>query len=108
MNTPEIEKYNAYKKLMRRKRLLLLSSVIFMLIFTFILNVLRLPGFILMGSLAIYLYISMFIFLAKNVCPWCKLPFFLFGPRGLSGDGIHFFFQKKCINCGRPFYEVSR
>ncbi len=105
MNTPETEKYNAYKKLMRRKRFIVLFIAMFGMIIAFLLNVLQLPVFVIIIAMAIYVYISMFIFLAKNVCPWCKLPFFLFGPRGLSGDGIHFLFQKKCINCGRPFDE---
>lgn len=105
MNTSETEKYNAYKKLMWRKRLIVLSITMFGVVTAFLLEVLQLPVFVIIIAIVIYVYIGMFIFLAKNVCPWCKLPFFLFGHRGLSGNGIHFLFQKTCINCGKPNEE---
>ncbi|PNK61346.1 hypothetical protein A6J60_011030 [Psychrobacter sp. FDAARGOS_221] len=70
-----------------------------------ILEILNLPIVILIIILAIQLYISMFIFLSKNICPWCGLPFFAFGKYGLSWNGIKFIFQKKCINCQQPDIE---
>lgn len=49
-----------------------------------------------------YMYIEIFLFLSKNICPYCKESFFIFGKNGMEINGISFIFQKRCINCGNP------
>lgn len=51
---------------------------------------------------AFYMYIEILLFLSKNICPYCKEPFFIFGKNGMEINGISFIFQKRCINCGKP------
>lgn len=51
---------------------------------------------------AIFAYISMMVFLAKNTCPWCNQPFFIYTEKGAQMDGLSILFQKKCINCDNP------
>lgn len=51
---------------------------------------------------AIFAYISMMVFLAKNTCPWCNQPFFIYTEKGAQMDGLSILFQKQCINCDNP------
>lgn len=47
------------------------------------------------------IYFSIFYFLSKNICPWCKGSFFSFGQLGDKTLG-NVLFAKKCQHCGRP------
>ncbi len=100
------EKYNQYKKLMKVKRVFISSLSIFMLFMGFLMETLAMPTFAFITALAIYLYISSFIFLAKNICPWCNQSFFLFGKSGIP-DTFIFPFQSKCLNCNQPNTEEN-
>ncbi len=96
------EKYLAYKKLMQRKRLVLLTPVVIMVLFLIAHELFNLPFFLLFLIIPIYLYISQYTLLAVNNCPWCGLPFFFFGKYSIFlRNSIHFFVQNKCINCNR-------
>ncbi len=57
-------------------------------------TILNLPIYILIIIFAIQGYLSTFIFLTKNICSLCGLPFFIFGKNGLNGNGFKFIFQK--------------
>lgn len=96
------EKYLAYKKLMRRKRLFIAIPFVLLMGSGFATELFHLPFFWVFIIMPIYLYISQFVFLALNNCPWCGLPFFIFGKNGLTGNGIQFIFQNKCLHCNRP------
>lgn len=96
------EKFLAYKKLMRRKRLLLAIPLVLLILCGMAHELFGLPIFVFFIIMPIYLYISQYIFLALNNCPWCGLPFFMFGKFGLTGNGIQFVFQKKCLHCNKP------
>lgn len=47
------------------------------------------------------IYFSIFYFLSKNICPWCKESFFSFGQLGDKNLG-NVLFAKKCQHCSRP------
>lgn len=51
------------------------------------------------------MYFSIFYFLSKNICPWCKESFFSFGQLGDKNHGS-VIFTKKCQHCGRPQEKV--
>lgn len=59
-------------------------------------------GFFAVIPICICVYISMMVFLAKNICPWCNNSFFIYTERGAEMDGLSFLTQTKCINCGKP------
>ena len=95
----DTDKWNAYHRLMKHKKFFICLPFLTMFLGMTILN---LPIYILIIIFAIQGYLSTFIFLTKNICPWCGLPFFAFGKYGLSWNGIKIIFQKKCINCRKP------
>ncbi len=105
MNDTEKQKYSEYRKLMKYKKYFLGFPVLFFISCFFLSSFFDISIVIIGVILVIYSYFSSFIFLAKNVCPWCKMPFFLFGSKGLDGNGISFIFQKKCLHCKRPNQE---
>ncbi|QHI16341.1 hypothetical protein AhaeAN4_06925 [Acinetobacter haemolyticus] len=43
-------------------------------------------------------YISIFYFLAKDICPWCGQSFFI----GKNFNGLDFLIRKTCVCCGEP------
>ncbi len=93
--------YIKYKKLMRIKRLFISFLVIFLVLMGILMEKFKIPDFLFITALAIYLYISTFIFLAKNICPWCNQSFFLFGKSSIPNTPL-FPFQTKCLNCNKP------
>ncbi|PNK61348.1 hypothetical protein [Psychrobacter sp. FDAARGOS_221] len=54
-----------------------------------LLETLNLPIYILIIILAIQLYISTIFFYSKNICPWCGLPFFIFGKYNVSTSALN-------------------
>lgn len=95
----DTDKWNAYHQIMKYKKIFICLPFLTMFLGMTILN---LPIYILIIIFAIQGYLSTFIFLTKNICPWCGLSFFIFGKNGLNGNGFKFIFQKKCINCQKP------
>lgn len=85
-----------YQNLMFWKRIVVFFNPIFSLIsFLFF-------DFFAIVPIFICIYVSMMIFLAKNICPWCNNSFFIYTEHGAEMNGISFLFQDKCINCGEP------
>lgn len=46
-------------------------------------------------------YISIFYFLAKDICPWCGQSFFI-GKKMFLFNGLDFLIRKTCVCCGEP------
>lgn len=68
----DTDKWNAYHQLMKYKKNFICLPFLTMFLGMTILN---LPIYILIIIFAIQGYLSTFIFLTKNICPWCGLPF---------------------------------
>lgn len=98
----DVNKLKAYHQLMKYKKIFICLPFLTMFLGMTILEILNLPIYILYIIFAIQGYLSLFIFLSKNICPWCGLPFFTFGKHFFYGNGIKFIFQKKCINRQKP------
>lgn len=95
-------KLKAYRQLMKYKKIYICLPLLTMISVMTIIEILNLPIYILIAILAVQLYISTIFFYSINICPWCGLPFFIFGKHGLHWNGMKFVFQKKCINCQQP------
>lgn len=99
MNHKNEKLYREYIKLMHAKRFFLCFTPLVMCV----LFMLPLPFYVEITGMSLSIYISSFVFLSKNTCPWCKEPFFIYTSKGMDSNGVSFLFRKKCINCGRPF-----
>lgn len=91
------EKIKQYQNLLFWRNLFVFGSPIVMIVGSLLLD---LYGFLVFWP---YAYITGFIFLSKNTCPYCDDPFFLYRKESL-GSTLDLFplFRNHCVNCGEP------
>lgn len=90
-----------YRKLMRLRLKIFFYLPLVLLTFTLFLIKTGVHIAIITTLVAGCMYFSIFYFLSKNICPWCKESFFSFGQLGDKNLG-NVLFAKKCQHCGRP------
>lgn len=94
----KIQQYQQYRKLLHLRTFFILSHILW-----FIGGIVFLNIWVFLLWMA-YGYISTFVFLAFDICPFCKQSFFV------SSQGRvfeHNFLSRQCINCKMPHAKKS-
>ncbi|MFC0821362.1 hypothetical protein ACE01C_10005 [Moraxella sp. ZJ171] len=90
-----------YRQLMRIRLKIFFYLPLVLLIFTLFLIKMGVHIAIITTLVAGCIYFSIFYFLSKNICPWCKGSFLVLVSWAIKTLGMYFL-QKKCQHCGRP------
>ncbi|OOS02730.1 hypothetical protein [Moraxella cuniculi] len=91
-----------YAKLLRRRLFITFYLPTILLLGCLILNSLGIHGVLIAMLILPSLYVSLFWFMANNICPWCGESFFSFGFFGYKTSAVELLYAKRCQNCKEP------